>query len=269
MTDPRQGQGGYWDGNLDPNNLGAQFSRTRYNYPRELAFYLTPDQKCALMHMGEVKNKWTLDLGAGIGTNSLYLSRHGAKVIAADIALERLRALMAVNKGLPAKTGAIYPVRCAAEHLPFRRDSLDREYSKSVLIHTKLPRAVGELNRILKPEGHAVFVEPLAGNPLVNLYRATLAPKIWQQITTYFTRQELDVIANGMAAGEPRYFYLSAFLGFVWQFALPVPPLFRFSVSVLNAVDSAILRVFPRLRMRSWFVVIPAGKKTETPAVEG
>ena len=166
----------YWNSNLDPDNLGRAFDSPDFNYERALPFYMTPDQRCALDHLAPLDGALALEVGCGIGLNAIHMASHGATVVAIDLSGERLRMLREVARRAGCAERLV-AVRCAAEALPFRTGVFDRACSKSVLIHTRLDEAAGEIARAMKPGGRAAFIEPMAGNPLANLYRATLAPR--------------------------------------------------------------------------------------------
>jgi ubiquinone/menaquinone biosynthesis C-methylase UbiE len=53
----------------------------------------------------------------------------------------------------------------------FPDDSFDLIVGSAILHHLDVPRALAELSRILAPGGRAVFLEPLAHNPLLRLGR--------------------------------------------------------------------------------------------------
>lgn len=242
--DKTAGQSSYWNSNIDPHNLGRE---TEVSIEREMAFYFTPDQQWALSKFAPLDGKLILEIGAGLGVNAIYLASKGARVVASDIAHERLVALKKLVGAHP-----VHPVKCAAEHLPFRNDAFDHHYSKSVLIHTQIADATGELKRTLKPGGRAVFIEPLTGNPLVNLYRATAAPKIWKQITHYFTEKDVRAMLAAFRTGEEKRFYLLSFPAFVWQFHFRSPKLFWLSLRSLGLMDRLLQRI-PGTGRFAWF----------------
>lgn len=223
-----------------------------------MVFYMTPDQEWALEQLGDLEGKCVLEVGAGIGINAMYLASRGAVVIATDIAADRLAILKAIaTQTLGAEVAArIIAVKCAAEALPFRDGSFHRAYTKSVIIHTRIPDAASELSRTMKPDGRGVFIEPLTRNPFVNLYRATLAPKIWREITTYFTQREVEIVTKPFASSKTRYFYWVSFAAFALQFGVRAPALFRAVLRPLWGFDRWLFRVFPRLARDAWFVAI-------------
>lgn len=271
----------YWNANLDPQNLGASFEAAAFDYESELAFYLTPDQRDALAEFAPLAGKRILEVGAGIGMNSLYLAREGATVVAVDIAPDRLRALGRLagsaegdagvrsgegSQSTPAAglagAGRIWLVQCSADALPFRRDAFDHAYSKSVLIHTRLEQSVPELHRTLRPGGVGVFIEPLTRNPLVNLYRRTLAPREWRFITRYFAEPELAIFRGVFGQATIRRYYLVSFVAFVWQFAVRAPRLFRTMLGALHGVDQTLVRMRPTMARYAWFASIRVEKRS-------
>lgn len=252
--DPRDSQQQYWNTNLDPQNLGG--GGVDESALKEAAFYHTPDQDYALAQLAPISGKTILELGCGLGVNTLHLAEAGATVVAIDIARARLSAVHQAVK----PHHKVLLVQAAAEALPFRDGVFDAAYSKSVLIHTHLDRSIPQLHRVLKRTGIGTFVEPLASNPLVNLYRRTLAPKEWQSIVTYFTDREIELFRRQFTRLETSNFYGLSFLAFGWQFAVRAPRLFRLSLQLLRPLDWVLFQV-PSIRDRAWFTVLVARKE--------
>lgn len=252
----------YWNENLDPQNLGAGFDVGQFNYRQELAFYMTPDQEYALEQFEPIAGKRVIEIGAGIGTNAMYLASKGATVLATDIASDRLRALRAIAAHVigPEAAARIIAVKCAAEALPFRSEVFDYAYSKSVIIHTRIPEAMAEIHRTMRSGAVGMFIEPMTRNPFVNLYRNTLAPKIWKQITTYFTDREIGMVSKPFSKSETRFYYLTGFLAFVWQFGVRATAPFRASLLAFGALDHLLFRIVPAAKRLAWFVAIRVTK---------
>lgn len=237
----------------------------------EKPFYDVPDQRDALAALDPRAGRLILEVGTGLGLNALAMAARGARVVATDISLERLRTLAAFHAD-KARREALWPsaaggepgrlllVRCAAEALPFRRDQFDGACTRAVLIHTQLARAMGEIHRTLKPGGIGAFAEPMTSNPFVVLYRRTFAPAEWRGITTYFSRKETDTVAAPFADTRIRHYYIFSFLAFVWQYGVRAPALFRASLATLGALDRALFGLAPGLRRFAWFVLV-VGKK--------
>jgi SAM-dependent methyltransferase len=122
----------------------------------------------ALARLGDLRGKQVLDYGCGHGMASVVLARAGADVTAFDLSPGYVREACA-------RAGAnrvrVRTVVADAEHLPFDDASFDAVWGNAVLHHLDLHRASAELKRVLRPGGVAVFCEPWAGNPFLNLVR--------------------------------------------------------------------------------------------------
>lgn len=58
-----------------------------------------------------------------------------------------------------------------ANNLEYPNETFDFCFGSGVIHHLQLPRALEEARRVLRPGGRIVFMEPLATNPLIQLYR--------------------------------------------------------------------------------------------------
>jgi SAM-dependent methyltransferase len=115
--------------------------------------------------------KRLLDYGCGEGIFSIHPAKRGAMVIGVDIssgalAVARKRADL---EGVRSKISF-----CAGdcEALAFPDSTFDIVMSCGTLPSLSLRRAVPELARVLKPDGHAIIVDTLGHNPLLNIRRA-------------------------------------------------------------------------------------------------
>ncbi len=263
IREARKTQAQYWDSNLDPNNQSGSYDN-KTDYESELPFYMCPDQKVAINLALPCKDKLLLEIGSGVGMNARWFHRCGAVVVAIDLARERLTMLRQLVAGDDHAAGTSLPflcVRAKVEALPFRADRFDIEYVKAVLIHTELEESAAEMNRVLKPDGKALIVEPMDANPIVNIYRNTLAPKIWKNITIYFSPKQIQTLYNKLNVTYEKRFYLLSFLAFIFQFGIRVPFLFNLTHAILGPIDRFLFKCFPVLKRYAWFVLICGGKK--------
>jgi SAM-dependent methyltransferase len=115
-----------------------------------------------------------LDYGwAGDGDRALALLARGARSVAGfdlwwtEANLERVRELMRAGGA-----GERTDFRLADPYSTgFAEDSFDIVIGANILLHLDLDRALSEIRRVLRAGGRAVFVEPLAHNPLLRLGR--------------------------------------------------------------------------------------------------
>ena len=277
----------FWSKNLDPQNLerGGK-TRPSISIEDEIAFADTPDVRFAkswLLNSPLLTSPsaspslpstpqatslqpqaFVIDLGAGLGAVSFVFARAGARVIAVDSSLERLRELCrrAKEAGCEDK---IFPVVAAAESLPFKDGSIPALYTKSVLIHTDLPKATSEIRRILADHGRAALIEPQPGNPFAWFYRKTLAPKEWQSITHYFDAKTHQFCIDQIGEGSTRHFYLFSFLAFAFQFGWANSGLFRLFLKLILPIDRLLFRILPVTRAMAWFGVNAIEKMAPRP----
>lgn len=247
----------HWTKNLDAQNL--KDSQTQTDDKSLMQLGETEDVRKALLWLKPVGKGMILDLGGGLGVVAILLAKQGAEIVIADLSAPRLKEAhqLAVRAGVGDR---VHCVACLGENLPFLCEVFVGETTKSVLIHTELAKTARELERCLKPDGRAAFIEPLSRNPLVNLYRRLAAPKIWQEITDYFTENRVKTVLKpfakaGYQTKQERLFFL-AFLACVFNYLMPIPTLYRVAEKLLLAVDQLILAIFPFLKRHCWFVVM-------------
>jgi len=113
-----------------------------------------------------------LDYGCGRGDDAIALVRRGAAhVTGFDISDAEIAyaAQAAQDAGVGDRTRFLV---ADAHATGFPDGAFDIVRGNSILHHLELEPALIELRRILRPGGRAVFVEPLAHNPLLRLGRA-------------------------------------------------------------------------------------------------
>jgi SAM-dependent methyltransferase len=136
----------------DPYERGSreffdEVERTRYGlYPWLLAEYL---------QAGRWTGQHVLEIGVGLGTDHLQLARAGARLTGVDLtpaSIDYTRRLLELHGYQSELTVA------DAENLPFKDSTFDSIYSFGVLHHTPdMNRAIGEIRRVLRPEGFALI----------------------------------------------------------------------------------------------------------------
>jgi SAM-dependent methyltransferase len=125
-----------------------------------------------LRTVGDVKGKRILYLGCGDERSTVLLALKGGEVWAVDLslpALQRQRTMARINQVAP----RIRWVAGAAESLPFPAGSFDLVFGIGILHHLQgdLDTPCGELTRVLRQGGYAVFYEPVILSRLVRAVR--------------------------------------------------------------------------------------------------
>jgi SAM-dependent methyltransferase len=120
--------------------------------------------------LGDVRGKRILELCCGNGYLAVYFARRGAWIAGVDIssvAVEHAQARVRANR-LP---GSMAFLRNSAYELAFADASFDLVISNSAHHLQDWERLGTEVHRVLKPEGRAIFVEPLGHNWLFQFVR--------------------------------------------------------------------------------------------------
>jgi len=144
-----------------------------HDYAFEDAAYLTHETWIAPAFdaLGDLRDRRVLDLGCGHGMASVVLARRGGIVTACDLSHGYLRE---AQQRVQANRVAASFVVCDGERLPFTDHAFDRIWGNAILHHLDLDRGAREIDRVLAPNGMAVFCEPWGGNRWLNWARRGL-----------------------------------------------------------------------------------------------
>jgi 2-polyprenyl-3-methyl-5-hydroxy-6-metoxy-1,4-benzoquinol methylase len=122
-----------------------------------------------LTKMGNLAGKKVLDIGAGLGESSVYFALRGASVTTSDISP------MMVDKilQLAGKYGVeMQGIVSTAESLNVPENHFDFVYIANTIHHVPdRAQLFAQMRRALKPGGMFFSYDPLAYNPVINLYR--------------------------------------------------------------------------------------------------
>jgi SAM-dependent methyltransferase len=198
--------------------------------------------------LGDVSGKRVLDYGCGHGMASVVLARRGAFVTGIDLSpryIAEARRRAAANE-------VVVEFRTAdAEQLPFPDCSFDAVWGCAILHHLDLRRCGAELRRVLKPDGVAVFCEPLGGNPLLEFARRYLPyPGKHRTPNERPLRQsDLDPLQQLFPRLELRGFQLAGTVRRAFRRESPAG-------GWLDRCDGWLLRRWPRLEKWARYVVV-------------
>jgi ubiquinone/menaquinone biosynthesis C-methylase UbiE len=170
-------------------------------FPLEYAFHLA----------GDLRGKTVVELGCGDGLNTVKIAAFGAKAIAIDISEESL-ALSRRRAQANGVDGAITFVQADAAKLDGLNDSsADIVFAVSVLHHVDVAAAAAEIRRVLKPGGHAIFIEPPAGPAIWRFCKRVLprAAEVTQDEQPLTPAQIAHITRTVGRPGPFRYFGLT------------------------------------------------------------
>ncbi len=99
------------------------------------------------------KGKDMLEVGCGMGFDTLMWAQHGVNITTIDLSD---KSLALARKNLARKNLSATFLNASALDLPFADEQFDVVYSRGVLHHTgDTPRGIREVHRVLKPGGTA------------------------------------------------------------------------------------------------------------------
>lgn len=191
-----------------------------------------------------------LEYGCGPGSRSFDLARMGANVVGIDIspvAIDRAQ-MEAKRHGLEDRLR--FEVM-DAEALQFEDGTFDLVCGTGILHHLDLSKAVPELSRTLKPDGAAVFVEPMGHNPLIEAYRKR-TPDARTPDEHPLLLADFELAEASFEMVERRFFAMLALAAVPLRNSRLFSPLLR----LLEAVDTVLFKLLPVTRKHAWLVLL-------------
>jgi ubiquinone/menaquinone biosynthesis C-methylase UbiE len=197
-----------------------------------------------------------LEFGCGPGWYTQRLARNftEAEVMGIDIsdvaveqATRRARRLGLCNASFRAMD---------AEQLDFDDQAFDLVVGLGILHHLDLRKAVDEVERVLCPGGAAIFVEPLAHNFALKLFRR-LTPGVRTVDEHPLTMQDLEIFKSRFTQVDHHFVNCTTLC------AVPIP---RFLgreavIKALGTLDRSMFTLLPFSRRFAWSVVVVASKR--------
>ncbi len=193
------------------------------------------------------RDRAVLEYGCGVGGYSLQLARWGARVTAMDISETAIRR---ARESANAAGLSIDFRTMDAENLDFPDRAFDLICGIGILHHLQLEQSFKEVARTLKPDGDAIFMEPLGHNPLINLYRR-LTPDLRTVDEHPLKLADFELARRHFDSVEVRAYHLLSLA------AVPFRrfPFFPKLVNGLDRLDALLFRRLPLTRRYAWFAV--------------
>ena len=193
-----------------------------------------------------------LDYGCGIGNSVVEVVKHKPKKIIgidiSEISIEKAKA-RAQELGIDAE----YIVdNC--EKTKLNDNSFDIVYGSGILHHLKIEKCLDEINRILKSKGTLVFIEPLATNPIINLYRK-LTPNSRSKDEHPLVKEDLKYIKSRFFDTNIKYYGFLTLVFFPFYSNPGKSSFFK----ILSKVDQILFKS-KFFRLFAWSVLITAKK---------
>lgn len=207
-------------------------------------------EQCYREALGSLQDARVMDYGCGSGAVTEWLCMRGAEPVAFDISFRRL----AEAKARCAAQNALF-VQCAAEYLPFADGSIDAVMGKQILHHLDLDVAIPEIVRVLRPGGHAVFLEPLGHNLVLEAYRK-ITPQLRSPTERALRMPDIRRISSHFANAEHREFCFTSVLPSLLEGLFRRRVSFEWAGAPLRSFDRWLLRAVPAIGRYYWETVM-------------
>ena len=228
-----------------------------------------------LKRLGGLKGKKILDIGAGLGESSVYFALRGAHVTTVDISPLMVKKAVELGKKFGVE---LQGVVSGGEDLQVLEDEFDIIYLANTIHHVHdRARLFEQINRALKPGGIFFSYDPLAYNPLINIYRG-IATKVRTVDEAPLTLADIRLAKKYFRGVGHREFWISTLVLFVKYFLIDRihPNQDRYWKRMLRenegslrwwtplrALDSVLTRI-PGFRWMAWNVVMWGHKASQT-----
>ncbi len=220
-----------------------------------------------LAKMGELRGKKLLDIGAGLGESSVYFALRGASVTTVDISPQMVETALALGKKFGVELKGIVS---SAESLNVPEETYDLIYVANTIHHVQdRDQLFSQMKRALKPGGRFFSYDPLAYNPVINVYRR-MATDVRTPDEAPLTVADLRLAKKYFTSVQHREFWISSLLLFVkyyvkdrlhpnddryWKRILRETPSGLHWWTPLRSLDRILTRL-PVVRWLSWNVVM-------------
>jgi 2-polyprenyl-3-methyl-5-hydroxy-6-metoxy-1,4-benzoquinol methylase len=234
-----------------------------------------PEMRFIRAALGPLENVRLLDVGCGLGEAAVYFALEGAQVTASDLSPGMCQAAqrLAELNGVSIKT-----VQSSFEDLHFP-EKFDVVYAGNVFHHSEIPRALDAVCRVLKPGGVLVSWDPIAYNPVINIYRR-MAMNVRTEDEHPLRAADFDQFTARFEDVKVRCFWLTTLVIFLlmylsgrhpgqvryWKKVVEEAPRWAWLYKPLEKLDSLLLRLLPFLRFLCWNAVVVARNPRTKPS---
>ena len=228
-----------------------------------------------LKRLGGLKGKKILDIGAGLGESSVYFALRGAHVTTVDISPLMVKKAVELGKKFGVE---LQGVISGGEDIQVLEDEFDIINLANTIHHVHdRARLFEQISRALKPGGIFFSYDPLAYNPLINIYRG-IATKVRTVDEAPLTLADIRLAKKYFRGVGHREFWISTLALFVKYFLIDHihPNQDRYWKRMLRekeeslrwwtplrALDSVLTRI-PGVRWMAWNVVMWGYKASKT-----
>lgn len=198
-----------WAADTDPSSVRV---REAFESPTALENAFVVER---IRSLGGFKGKRILDVGAGLGESSVWFALQGAEVTTTDISegMVRFAERLANHHGV-----SVRGVVSTAEFLDLPEDHFDLVYIANTIHHVTDRDALRKnVLRVLKPGGWFFAWDPLAYNPVINVYRS-MATEVRTDDEVPLRSSDIAQFQRGFEAVGHREFWIACLALFLKYF---------------------------------------------------
>ena len=232
-----------------------------------------PEMRYITKKLGNLEGKTLLDIGCGLGEASVYFAIKNALVTSSDLS----SGMLDVTEKFANKNGVSIRKHLAdAEDLKLKdEEKFDIIYAGNLLHHVDIEKMIHNIKPHMKEGGVFVSWDPLAYNPLINIYRY-IATDVRTPDEHPLKISDLRLFDKSFHKVEKKYFWFFTLIIFIimavfqkrnpnkerfWKVILDEGDKWEWLYNPLKKLDNFFLTIFPPLRLLCWNVVIFAYSK--------
>jgi 2-polyprenyl-3-methyl-5-hydroxy-6-metoxy-1,4-benzoquinol methylase len=238
-----------------------------------------PEMRHITKSLGDITNKKLLDLGCGLGEASVYFAIKGANVTATDISGKMLE--LTKDLGKRYNVDITTHKSTAEELLLGNKKKFDIIYAGNLFHHIQIDEVMPRLTAILKDDGRLVSWDPIAYNPIINVYRR-MAMKVRTVDEHPLKVKDIRNFNNYFGKVELKYFWFSTLTIFIimalvqfrnpnkvryWKKVVEEGNKWAPIYKPLAALDRLLLTIFPPFKYLCWNVVVIASQPKANKSV--
>ncbi len=195
-----------------------------------------------------------LDYGCGVGNSIKRVIDYNPKKITgidiSEVSIEKAKKISSLSSGSKID---LFVDNC--EKTKFENNSFDIIYGTGILHHLNIETCLNEIDRILKPKGKFLFIEPLGTNPLINLYRK-LTPKSRSVDEHPLIDRDFNLIQKKFENLEIKFYGFLTLIFFPFYNSPSNSNVFK----ILKKIDQFLFK-FKIFKKLAWSVLIIAEKR--------
>jgi SAM-dependent methyltransferase len=232
------------------------------------------ENRTILALMGDLGGKRVLDVGAGLGESSVYFALRGADVTTLDLSPGMVERALALGRAYGVE---LHGVVQSGERLDVPADYFDIVYVANTIHHvTDKDQLFRQIHRALKPGGRFFSYDPIAYNPVIEIYRR-MATKVRTEDEAPLTFRDVALARKYFPNLQHREFWiltLTLFLKYFlidrvhpnseryWKKILLETPQSLWWWTPLEFADRLLTRI-PLVRRLAWNMVMWGEKPRE------